>query len=86
MKRVHIYYQGVRYTVADRELAELKDEIERALASGTPHWLKVNHGEGTLREIELLIAPGVGIGLMPIKPESEDRLQPAQVLLPQGDA
>lgn len=85
MKRIHVYYQGVRYTVADRELAELKDEIERALASGAPHWLKVNHGEGALRETEVLIAPGVGIGLMPIEPDSEDRLQPAQVVLPEGE-
>jgi len=86
VKRIHLYYEGVRYTVAGRELAELKDEIEAALVRGAPHWLKVNHGEGTLREVDLLIAPGIGIGVMPIEADSEDELPPANVVLPGGVA
>jgi hypothetical protein len=82
MKRIYVYYEGVPYTIAGRELRDVKDEIERALATGAPHWLKVNHGEGTLRETEVLIAKGVGIALIPIKPGSEDRLEAAPVVLP----
>jgi hypothetical protein len=84
MKRIQLYYDGVRYTVGGKDFDDLKREIESALASGAPHWLKVNHGEGTLRETEILIAPGVGIGLMPIEPDAEDHLPPAAVTLP-GD-
>jgi hypothetical protein len=84
VKRIHVYYEGVRYTIADRELTEVKNEIEGALADGSPHWLQVNHGEGTLRKTELLIAPGIGIGVMPIDADSEDQLPPAHVVLPGG--
>jgi hypothetical protein len=85
MKRIYVYYEGVRYTIAGRDLADVKNEIERAMSTGTPHWLRVNHGEGTLREAEVLIAEGVGIGLVPIEPDSEDPLQAASVALPGAD-
>lgn len=70
MKRIQVYYEGIRFTIADRELDEVKSEIEDALNTGVARWLAVNHGEGTLRETEILIAPGIGIGLMPIDPDS----------------
>jgi hypothetical protein len=85
MKRIHVYYQGVRYTIADREVADIKQEIEAALSGGTPHWLTVNHGEGTLRKVDLLIASGVGIGLMPIDPEAEDKLPAVSGVALPGD-
>jgi hypothetical protein len=84
MKRIHIHYDGIRFTVADREVAELKAEIESALAGDSPYWLRVNHGEGTLRETELLIAPGIGIAVTPIDPAAEEPLSTERVALP-GD-
>jgi len=85
MKRIHLYYDGFIYSVAGRELDELKSEIEQALTSGSPHWLKVNHGEGTLREAQLLIAPGVGLALSPMEAELEDRVPEVPVALPGVD-
>ncbi|HEU4807078.1 MAG TPA: hypothetical protein VFT01_02360 [Homoserinimonas sp.] len=64
MKRIDIIYGGVRYTIANRDLAELKAEVADALSAGVPHWLAVNHGEGTLHEAELLITPGVDLAVM----------------------
>jgi hypothetical protein len=84
MKRIYVYYEGVPFTIAGRELSDVKDEIERALATGAPHWLKVNHGEGTLRQTELLIAPGIGIAVTPIDPAAEEPLSTERVALP-GD-
>jgi len=85
MKRIHLFYEGVRFTVADREVDDLKEEIEAALASGSPHWLQVNYGEGTLRQTELLIAPGIGFGLTPMNPAAEEPLKVAPVALPGED-
>jgi len=82
MKRIHVHYDGVRYSVAGRELDELKAEIANALADGKPHWLKVNLGEGTVRQTELLIARGVGVALTPIDPATEEPLDPVPVALP----
>jgi hypothetical protein len=82
MKRIHIYYEGIRYTVADREVDDLKAEIKSALAGDSPYWLKVNHGEGTLRETELLIAPGIGFAITPIDPAAEEPLSAEGVALP----
>jgi len=85
MKRIHVYYAGVKYSVAGRGLAELKNEIEQALTGHRPYWLKVNHGEGTLRETEVLISPGVGIALSPMEAEAEDRVPEVPVALPGSD-
>jgi len=85
MKRIHVFYEGVRFTVADREVDDLKEEIEAALASGAPHWLRVNYGEGTLRQTELLIAPGIGIGLTAMDAATEEPLPVVPVALPAED-
>lgn len=85
MKRVDVLYGGVRYTIANRELAGLKAEIEDALKSGVPRWLAVNHGEGTLHEAELLIAPGIDIVVMALDPDIQDDRTEGNATLP-GDA
>jgi hypothetical protein len=82
MKRIHIHYDGTRYTVADRGMDELKAEIAEALAADRPHWLKVNYGEGAVRVTEVLIARGIGVALTPIDPASEEPLEAAAVALP----
>lgn len=71
MKRIDIYYGGEHYSVGGRRLADLRNEIESGLASGT-HWLEVNDGEGTMRAAHLLITPGVPLAIVPIPDEEPD--------------
>lgn len=63
MKRVSITYGGVDYTVADVDLDEVKAQIAGAVSAREPFWLRVNHGEGSYRATDLLIAPGVAIAV-----------------------
>ena len=63
MKRIIISYGGVEYTIAHTNLDEVKATLLDAHLSGTPVWLRVNHGEGTYLETDLLIAPGVSVAV-----------------------
>lgn len=85
MKRIDVIYGGIRYTIAHREVAELKAEIADALSAGVPHWLAVNHGEGTLHEAELLITPGVDLAVMGLDPDIQDDRSEGNATLPGDD-
>ena len=61
--RTTIHYDGQEYVVA-RHASDVKVEIGAMLASGEPNWLRVNHGRGQLKTADLLIQPGVPIGLI----------------------
>jgi hypothetical protein len=63
VKRISIAYGGISYTVADTDVDELKNQILAVHTSGTPMWLRVNHGEGSYRETDLLIAPGISVAV-----------------------
>jgi hypothetical protein len=63
VKRITIAYGGISYTVADTDVDELKKQILTVHTSGTPMWLRVNHGEGSYRETDLLIAPGISVAV-----------------------
>jgi hypothetical protein len=63
VKRITIAYGGIPYTVADSDVDELKNQILTVHTSGTPMWLRVNHGEGSYRETDLLIAPGISVAV-----------------------
>jgi hypothetical protein len=69
VKRITIAYGGNLYTVADTDVDELKTQILAVHTSGTPMWLRVNHGEGSYRETDLLIAPGVSVAVTGIDAE-----------------
>jgi hypothetical protein len=69
MKRITIAYGGISYTVADTNIDELKTQILEVHTSGTPTWLRVNHGEGSYRETDLLIAPGISVAVTGIDAE-----------------
>jgi hypothetical protein len=69
MKRITIAYGGISYTVADTNIDELKTQILEVHTSGTPMWLRVNHGEGSYRETDLLIAPGISVAVTGIDAE-----------------
>lgn len=61
--RTTIYYGGEEYVVALRA-HDLKEAIDRILATTGTGWLRVNHGRGQLRVAEILIGPGVAVGLI----------------------
>ena len=63
MKRIYITYGGIEYTIAHADLDEVKVTVLNAHLSGTPVWLRVNHGEGTYLETDLLIAPGISVAV-----------------------
>ena len=66
MKRIHVGYDGVVYTVGEADYDELKSTVEEAHRSGSVTWITVNHGEGRPQPVELLIAPGIPIALHPV--------------------
>lgn len=61
--RTNIHYGGQEYIVP-KHASDLKVEIEEILATGSAGWLRVNHGRGQLQVADLLIHPGVSIGLI----------------------
>lgn len=61
MKRLEIVYGGAKYTIPNRDLEDVRNEITDAMASGTLHWLQANSGEGILEPAYLLISPGVPV-------------------------
>ncbi len=63
MKRIVVTYGGQDYTVANTDLDELKHSLLETAASKKPYWLRVNHGEGSFRETDLLISAGIPIAI-----------------------
>jgi hypothetical protein len=68
MKRIDIRYGGELYSVGERDVDDLCAEIVQGVTEGG-HWLHVNDGEGTRRDAQLLLHPGVPITVIPITPE-----------------
>jgi len=69
MKRINLIYQGQLYTMADRAITSVEEEVASIIASGQPGWLDVNSGEGTARPARLLITSSVSLTLVPIDPD-----------------
>ena len=75
MKRIDIIYDGVAYSVGNRELEDVKAEIAAAIVSGKPGWLHVNQGGGIPRATDLLITAATHIALIPIaEPPLDEQL------------
>jgi hypothetical protein len=70
MKRIDIYYGSRHYSVADREVEDLKRQVADALR-GDGDWIEVNYGEGSRTAAFVFLTPGVDIAIVPI-PKSED--------------
>ena len=66
MKRLEVFYGAGRYSIPNRDLSEVQEEIATALASGSLHWLKANSGEGILEPAYLLITAGVPIAVVDV--------------------
>lgn len=66
MKRIEVIYGGVKYTIPNRELAAVQQEITDAMAKGSPHWLEANSGEGILEPAYLLITTGIPVAVVDV--------------------
>lgn len=63
MIRIDVVYGGHPYTVAVDDPEALKAQVLDAVSGGTPFWLTVNEGAGTLKPTDVLISPGVAVSL-----------------------
>jgi hypothetical protein len=70
MNRIDIVYGGRPYSLGGRSVESIQVEIDDALAVGIPYWLRVNSGEGRFEDAYLLIAPGISLSLVNVKPNS----------------
>ncbi|HEV7848391.1 MAG TPA: hypothetical protein VGO88_03575 [Mycetocola sp.] len=66
MKRIEVLYGGGKYTIPNRDIADVQKEITDALMSGSPHWLEANSGEGILEPAYLLIASGITVAVVDV--------------------
>ena len=71
MNRIDIVYGGKPYSLGGRSIASIQDEISAAIAAGVPYWIKVNSGEGRYEDAYLLIAPGIPLAMVNVKPNGE---------------
>ena len=61
--RLEIVYDGQQYSLAKRDSASVRAEVEEALRSGSSFWLEVQRGEGEYTPTHLLIAPGIAFAI-----------------------
>lgn len=72
MKRINIAYAGRHYSIGNTDFDELKQEIIDANVAGDYRWLIVNEGEGRPQKAEILIGPGIPIGLAPVPGDTDE--------------
>lgn len=72
MKRVHVIYGGVTYTLARTTADEVKATLDEGLRSGDPVWLTVNSGEGKPQPVEILVAPGIPIAVADVSTDDNE--------------
>lgn len=66
MKRIDLMYGGQQYSIGNRDVDELLEEIVARLTESPAYWLEVNAGEGEPRPTQLLITRGVPLAITPI--------------------
>lgn len=66
MKRINILYDGKQYSVSNRDVDEMKEQIRAAVESAVPTWLEVNVGEGKYKRADILLSPGVTVAVIGI--------------------
>lgn len=71
MKRIDIVYGGKPYSLGGRSIESIQEEIGAAIATGVPYWIKVNSGEGRYEDAYLLIAPGIALAMLNVKPNGD---------------
>ncbi|MBC7440991.1 MAG: hypothetical protein H7311_00425 [Ramlibacter sp.] len=70
MNRVDIVYGGQQYSLGGRSIESIQAEIDAAILSGTPYWMRVNSGGGRFEDAYLLIAPGIPFAVLRVKPNN----------------
>lgn len=75
MSRIDISYGGQWYSIGDRTLAEVHEEIRAGMLAGHL-WLQVNDGEGQPRPAFLSITPGVPIAVVPLSDAQDPPTDP----------
>lgn len=78
MKRIGIFYGGRLFSIGEEDYVRMKAEIEEAHRGGGAKWITVNYGEGRPQPAELLVGPGIAIGLMPVPDEPVVPDEPAE--------
>jgi hypothetical protein len=68
VNRIDIVYGGKPYSLRDRTIESVQAEIDEAVSSGAPYWLRVNSGEGRTEDAYLLIAPAVPFAMVNVRP------------------
>lgn len=68
MKRIDLHYGGQLYSVGNREIDEMRAEVESLRVDGG--WIVVNDGEGAQRDAHLWVTAGVPLALIPIPDET----------------
>ena len=66
MKRIEVIYGGVKYTIPNRDIADVQKEITDAIAGNSLHWLEANSGEGILEPAHLLISAGIPVAVVDV--------------------
>ncbi|HSO68377.1 MAG TPA: hypothetical protein VLQ67_01940 [Arachnia sp.] len=72
MIRVDIVYGGAQYSLGGRSLESVQNEVDTALESGKPYWMRVNSGGGRFEDAYLLIVPGIPFAILNVKPTSNN--------------
>jgi hypothetical protein len=67
VNRIDIVYGGKPYSLRDRTIESVQAEIDEAVSSGAPYWLRVNSGEGRTEDAYLLIAPAVPFAMVNVR-------------------
>ena len=55
MKQIVVRFDGVDFTLADRDLDSVLDEIRGLVAAGVPTWFEVNRDAGRLQPARILL-------------------------------
>lgn len=71
MKRIDIRYGGSDYSIANRDIADVRSDIAAGLEAGSVFWLEVNEGAGVPRPASLALTVGTPIALSGV-PDSAD--------------
>ena len=69
MTRIDIVYDGHPYSTGTDNFSDLKARILDAATGGTPFWLTVNEGAGTVKAVDLLITSHSQISVAEIIPD-----------------
>ena len=68
MNRIGITYGGRDYSIGNRSLEDVQDEIATAIDSGRSAWIDVSYGAGRPTPCRLLLTPGVAISVVEFPP------------------